>query len=374
MVPTTLPRDRLNLLVQKKLRILLNMGRDSASRINWDQTGFDQEKARCLALFSEIAYYKITEEEHRRPARAKLIPCETFQNAVITGVRIDFDTLIRQAELRAFDVIETRNFVAIVCYLQNVVVVAVRGTAFLYDWRANLRCMKSRYGDPEQPLRFHTGFLREARILAFRLYERLRDRINLDDEDEIPIILTGHSLGGAISAILCGIGINKQLIHGIYYLPPAKACYTYAAPRYAGFDDLVRLENPYNCINDFDLVPRVPPIAFGYSNSMYEFDLKGAPYTAFSDSTASRMARWLLALITGTFLHNHSMETYRRKIRASLRVVRVPRPPRANNIDEQVARALAMQPDPTTTLTGRSIRERFKVMSDLPVEDEGFQP
>jgi hypothetical protein len=55
-------------------------------------------------------------------------------------------------------------------------------------------------------------------------------------------------------------------------------CYVFAAPRYSNLDTLLQLESPFNCINDYDVVPRVPPRLLGYANSLAEFDLCGSPY------------------------------------------------------------------------------------------------
>jgi len=81
----TLGQARLNILLRGKLLALLKTARGSLNGIKWDSLRFEQKKARCLALFSEIAYYKITEEEYRRPRRAKIVPCEAYQKAVLGG-------------------------------------------------------------------------------------------------------------------------------------------------------------------------------------------------------------------------------------------------------------------------------------------------
>jgi hypothetical protein len=318
MGTTPQSRERLRILLSKKLRILLDTALALVRSINWNDNRFDQGKARCLALFSEISYYKITEEEYRRPRRAKVVPCETYQRAIVNGVRIDFDTVVRQIDFGDFDIIQTHGFVAIVFYIGSLIIVAVRGTKFLYDWKANLRCGKIAIPiNDSSRISFHSGFLKEAQLLTFHLYERIEHRLNNSQ-----IIIAGHSLGGAIAGILFGIGLERHSFWGSSHRE-INQCYAFAAPRYTEFTTLLRMKNPYNCINDFDIVPRVPPKILGYSNSVYEFDLKGAPYTDIEQSEKSKLRHWLIALITGEFLDNHSMETYRRKIRGSLRPVRI---------------------------------------------------
>jgi hypothetical protein len=308
-------RKRHEDLLRYKLDLLLRKARDGVNALNWGEIRFDQKRAQCLALFSEIAYYRITEEERRRVGRAKIVPCEAYQRIIAEGLRIDFDAATRGADFENVDVIQTHRFVAIVFYFNKVTVVTVRGTKFLYDWGANLNWGKStdRYWDErERRLSFHSGFLKEAQLLAFHLRERLIDRYRRNTEETL--VITGHSLGGAIAGILSGIG-NR-------HINDFEHCYTFAGPRYADFQTLIRTGNPYNCINDFDIVPRVPPTAFGYSNSIYEFDTKGAQYTKFEDSEGSQLIHWLVTLVTCKFLRNHAIETYRRKIRGSLRSVR----------------------------------------------------
>src|SRR5215469_3038792 len=77
----------------------------------------------------------------------------------------------------------------------------------------------------------------------------------------------------------------------------AGARYVFAAPRYSSFDSLVQFENPFNCINEFDVVPRVPPSILGYANSLAEFDLRGSPYLELEAPRKSMFIEWLRALV-----------------------------------------------------------------------------
>jgi hypothetical protein len=297
------------------------MARRRVSSADWSKSEFDHRKAFALALCSEIAYYKIGEREYRRIDRAKIIPCAGYQAAIEHGIRLQFEAVIRGADFDEFFVIESRNFVAVGFVLKEVVVVAVRGTYYLYDWTVNIDARKQLHHNYESiKIRFHSGFLREAEILRYHL----RDRLFRHSRDHQKIIVTGHSLGAAIAAIL-----SAKLHHWWtdHYDRPrivnggnrVGSCYVFAAPRYSDLETLLQIENPFNCINDFDIVPRVPPRMLGYENSLAEFDLHGSPFIELEDyPRTSIYLEWLRVLTTGRFLTNHSMETYRRKIGNSL--------------------------------------------------------
>jgi len=133
-------------------------------------------------------------------------------------------------------------------------VLAFRGTASLRDWRTNLNVR--RVPLPGMPaVTVHCGFL-EA-------FECCRAEIEADVDAHVPstlgLYITGHSLGGALAQIASAVLERDNLA----------ACYTFGSPRVGtlGFDLQVKCPH-YRVINDWDLVPGVPPPWFrGYCHT-----------------------------------------------------------------------------------------------------------
>jgi hypothetical protein len=228
---------------------------------------------------------------------------------------MDVRFIVTQAlEGSEVDVIQTRAFVAIVFQFNSVIVVAIRGTAFLYDWYRNFSAWKSKsyqyFGPSSRVLRFHSGFLKEARILGAHLEERIHAKGKIDT-----VLVTGHSLGGAIAALLYGnAGVRlRSLDEG----------YTFAAPRIADASSLSDIRGAPNLVNDFDIVPRVPPSVFGYDNHLFEYTLNGKRNYQVGAAAESHFLGWLSALAKGRLADNHFMESYRTKVREAAAAVPV---------------------------------------------------
>ena len=81
---------------------------------------------------------------------------------------------------------------------------------------------------------------------------------------------------------------------------------------------MIDRSNPYCFVNSGDIVPRVPPRILGYHDALLEYDLKAEPYIDFARMGELAFLRWLIVIVTGRFLVNHAMETYRRALRGSL--------------------------------------------------------
>ena len=133
-------------------------------------------------------------------------------------------------------------------------VLAFRGTTDFQDWITNLKGRQ--ISMPGAPAVFvHEGFL--------GAFECCRAEISAAVDEVVPndlgLYITGHSLGGALAQIASAVLERDNLA----------ACYTYGSPRVgrANFDRLVKCPH-YRLINDWDLVPGVPPPWFsGYRHS-----------------------------------------------------------------------------------------------------------
>ena len=128
-------------------------------------------------------------------------------------------------------------------------VVAFRGTQQIRDWLTNLDAATAplKSDDPENMqllANVHKGFNAALRSV----YDQIEE--HLEGNHDLPLYITGHSLGGALASL------------ATWYLGGEKlaACYTFGAPR-SGDDGLTdRFRTPiYRIVNGADPVPFVPP-------------------------------------------------------------------------------------------------------------------
>eukprot|EP00611_Tribonema_gayanum_P026871 TRINITY_DN64_c1_g2_i1.p1 TRINITY_DN64_c1_g2~~TRINITY_DN64_c1_g2_i1.p1 ORF type:complete len:482 (-),score=202.53 TRINITY_DN64_c1_g2_i1:645-2042(-) len=138
-----------------------------------------------------------------------------------------------------------------------------RGFAYMYNRRCDQGGHTERDDDGETP-----------RAHVLRMLERLRD----DPEVEVGrIMVTGHSLGGAL-ATLCGYDV-AQMEWGGGGAAPAYAV-TWASPRVgndAFRDDMnAKIRGHVRVANDGDVVPTVPP-KMGYSHTGQHLALSSQP-------------------------------------------------------------------------------------------------
>ena len=140
------------------------------------------------------------------------------------------------------------------------VVVAFRGTESTGDWLANLNVFGTSqpYGVVHRG--FHTGFT----VVKSRIQQELR---RLPDRK---VVLTGHSLGGALATIAAAEW------QGVF---PIDAIYTYGQPAVGRGDFPAFMRKHYGDIfyrfvNDDDIVPLVPP-GYRHVGRLYQFDGSG---------------------------------------------------------------------------------------------------
>jgi Lipase (class 3) len=156
------------------------------------------------------------------------------------------------------DADDTQCFVA---WSAQAVLVSFRGTESLGDWLSNLNMIgttRPNYG------RVHRGFLSAFQVVDAQL------RSILAGVHDRPILLTGHSLGGALATIAAAEWQGQLPIAWVYtYGQPAvgKGIFpSFMAQHYAG--KFMRF------VNDDDIVPRVPP-TYQHVGRLFHFDAEG---------------------------------------------------------------------------------------------------
>ena len=136
----------------------------------------------------------------------------------------------------------------------DLAVLAFRGTHDKGDWSTNLNARQVPLSAAAKTVMVHCGFL--------QAFELCQDEILCAIEKHASttgLYITGHSLGGALAQIASAVLERDNLA----------ACYTFGSPRVgrANFDTQVKCPH-YRCVNEWDLVPGVPPPFYlGYRHS-----------------------------------------------------------------------------------------------------------
>jgi len=267
------------------------------------------------SLISELAYYHVPQWEIDGKKRAKLIPCEAYQQIVARGVPTTPGEVLRKLDFGATFVVEDRGVIAVGLATNRLLFIGFRGTQFLFDWKINLRCRLAPFnprvlGRPPFLIgtasgRVHRAFAEEAMRISTRIIDAIRDT-NLGDIDHV--FMTGHSLGGAVAAI------SESFIR----IASTSTCLL-AAPRYADFSAYATNPDgpPTQIRRPGDIVPTVPPKSFGYIDHPYEFTTAGKPYLDPKEysSLPGALLRWSRFLAGG--FEAHSVEAYRRELGAT---------------------------------------------------------
>jgi hypothetical protein len=196
------------------------------------RAAYSDRTCSVMALFAQLAY----------------LPFETAAG------KKDLVARLKEGEFKliaTFDKDDTQGFLA--SRDGQFAVLAFRGTTNLKDWLANLNAVRVKL--PEKPrVMVHKGFYRAFKACQPEITAALKAI-----PDDLGLYVTGHSLGGALAQIASAAFERDNLA----------ACYTFGSPRVGTetFDREVKCPH-YRLVNDWDVVPGVPPPwSWGYHHT-----------------------------------------------------------------------------------------------------------
>lgn len=157
--------------------------------------------------------------------------------------------------------------------------------------------------------RIHSGFRNAYESVAKEIE---RSVLKLKD---IPLYITGHSLGGALATVA-----TQRLEHHLKIREVIAACYTFGSPRVGDSHYDMEFKSPiYRVVNTTDIVTVIPLLAMGY---VHIGDIR---YLGRMDGEFRRgipvLHRFYLFMLTifkffGPVVGDHAIVEYRRKLEA----------------------------------------------------------
>jgi hypothetical protein len=261
--------------------------------IDWSDRDFDHRKMCIMSLFSELVYHKITSADIAQTERASIVPCRAFQELVVAGSG-DIDQLTRQLDVQILEVLSFEHFVVVIFRVHTITIVAFRGTAKLYDWLINLNARTMAF----EGGRVHRGFFKET-------FKEISDLSNSTHLNADTIYITGHSLGGALAALM-------SLITSPAIDTKIKSVYTFGTPRYGDNKASYNWIKPYSCIRAGDPVPNLPPDSklFHYTDPDDLRDPAGQPVRFDRSFSIKDYIQFYFRLRFCKFAPDHLMERY----------------------------------------------------------------
>ena len=202
--------------------------------------------------------------------------------------------------------IEKKNIELFLGYRDNFIIIVFRGTDSVKDWLTNIKIT----GMKEHQFlgKVHRGFLS-----GFELVKEDIDKfVSKYYKETDHIICTGHSLGGALSA-LCAVE---------YYISTSKKVYnyTYGCPRFcdrkfAEKYNKMFFGRSFRHVNQNDVVCQIPaPIKYRHVGQEIYFDEEGIRY--FDSGLWQKIYNFFLGSFTDFFslgfdcVKDHSMSYY----------------------------------------------------------------
>lgn len=163
------------------------------------------------------------------------------------------------------------------------IIIAFRGTENMDDWKTNLKLTKAAW----KAGMVHSGFSSSINSV----WPTATARLNSLRTNNQPIWLTGHSLGGALATLACGLlddELPENAIAGVY---------TFGQPRvgdtiFAQTIDKKVKKRFFRVVNNNDIVPRIPRVKYQHVGNQLYFDALGTLHDNVVISWLNPQAIW----------------------------------------------------------------------------------
>lgn len=281
---------------------------------DWTHDNFNWPKAHVAAALAAVAYEEIPQFELEKSKRAKIIPCDRFQAHVSRWVAEGRRASVKQLDIEVqIEVIVRSRVLVTVTRLQNVIFVSFRGTTLSFaDFKADLDVRKVRYHSGlGESARLHRGFF----DAVLECFDEVIERVEaLNKDANVPVYVTGHSLGGAMAAIFYARLDERDFDHfhsrRRHRISRPTSCYTFGMPRYGDMSAKSLLPQPYHTFNELDAIPTLPPKILGFADSANERCLNAIPDIVAILTKGDFALRSGKGIATVLGVSDHRMERY----------------------------------------------------------------
>ena len=226
--------------------------------------GLVNRTAWLMAAMSDLAYFKFEGGEDFVSLATDLVSMgdasdikerlRKFLREMDTDAKDGKSALQKALKVAGFDLVNVYNIADTQAFLakkpstkstDGIRILAFRGTEQkLGDFKADLQAALIAPPEGDTHEKVHQGFY-EAFMDVKKDIER-----DLKTDSNIPLYITGHSLGGALAVVATRFIAGESL----------GACYTFGSPRVGNLDLSLKFKTPiYRVVNAADIVPRVPP-------------------------------------------------------------------------------------------------------------------
>lgn len=269
---------------------------------DWNSNLFSDKKSFVCALFSELAYEHLPQYELDQNSRIKIIPSESYWTRYETKQSYNILSTLREMDFGENFIVESENLIIIGLKLKETLFITIRGTQSLNDFLADVNLMPF-----HNNYSFHSGFFKAS------LEELENLKAELNNYSNCNIYLTGHSLGGAIAAILNNLMVFELGDFLAEKKMTIKSCYTFGMPRFGNSNAMQSIVGHYQIYNPNDIVPLLPPKALGYRNVPLEYKLTNS--LVIQPNRGKTTIRRVWGLLTLGDITSHFISVYCDRLR-----------------------------------------------------------